>query len=155
EVPEDGGVHVQPGGPAGADEQPRGASQPAPALLGEGALQVAAAAVGGAGRAAGLGPLVAAGPRGGPDIRPGGQGRPPTTASALQGRWLTVGISEKCPRWPACRSAQSALVRPCRRLDYYPGNKYNHILSCASGILHVGVLEVTHDMLGPMKQLAQ
>ena len=37
---------------------------------------------------------------------------------------------------------------------YYPGNQDNHILSWSRGILHPGVLGVTHDMLGPVKQPA-
>ena len=58
EVRQDDRLPEEPGVPAGADEQPRGADQPQAAVPGEGAVQVAEAADDGAVRGAAAGPVV-------------------------------------------------------------------------------------------------
>src|SRR5271168_3664849 len=63
EVPQDGSVHLQPSRPEGENEQSRGATEPLVALLGETAVQVAAAEMGAALCPAGAGPLLVSGGR--------------------------------------------------------------------------------------------
>src|SRR5262249_46649166 len=80
EVREDDCLPAQPAGAAAADEQPRGADQPAAALLREGALQVAAAADGGAPPGAGVG-AVAAAPQAQPRQQAGESPQAPAAAA--------------------------------------------------------------------------
>ena len=106
EVPQDHGLPEQPGEPAGADQQSRGADQPDDPVPGEGAVQVAAAEDAGPVR----------GPAAGPHLEPldSGRGRggeirrdPPAAGSASSSQ-ATTSSSRVRMWWCSARSVEES-----------------------------------------------